>query len=253
MIKAKNITLVCNWKMNPKTREKAEKLFSQTKSVFAGTRGLSVIVCPPIAFLPLLKSNSKVVTIGAQNHSAYEEGAHTGEYSAQMIRSIGVTSVILGHSEIRAAGDTNELVNEKIKLAFKGGLMPILCIGEKKRDPEGFYLHELKEQITVALSGIPRAKLSTILFAYEPVWAIGQAATRQTTPEECLESIIFIKKIIADLYDPKVIEGMRFLYGGSVDEKNAELFIKFGGVSGLLIGRACLDPKKLSKIVSSLK
>jgi triosephosphate isomerase len=153
---------------------------------------------------------------------------------------------------MRAMGDTNELVNEKLKHALKAGLAPILCVGEKKRDAEGFYLHELKEQITVALAGIPRTKLSTMLFAYEPVWAIGQGAIRQTTPEECQESVIFIKKIIADLYDPKVIEGIKILYGGSVDEKNAELFIKFGGVSGLLIGRACLDPKKLAKIIKSI-
>ena len=252
MTKAKNLTFVCNWKMNPKTRDKAEKLFSQTKSLFIGTRGLQAIICPPMPFLPLFKSNSKTVLLGVQTHSAHDEGAHTGEYSAQMAREAGATAVILGHSEMRAVTDTNELVNEKLKHALKSGLAPILCVGEKKRDAEGFYLHELKEQITVALSGIPRAKLGAVLFAYEPVWAIGQAATRQTTPEECQESVIFIKKIIADMYDPKVIEGIKFLYGGSVDEKNAELFIKFGGVSGLLIGRACLDSKKLAKIIKSI-
>ena len=165
-----------------------------------------------------------------------------------MLKSLGVSHIIIGHSERRALGDTDEIVNNKLKTVLKYGITPILCIGEKDRDESGVYMQIVSNQLNEAFKNIPKLSLQNIVIAYEPVWAIGKNATREATQAETLEMSIFIKRYLSDFFGKNSIE-IPILYGGSVNTKNAEVFLREGGVGGLLIGRDSLDPKKFIEIL----
>jgi len=244
--------IVANWKMNPTSEKEAEKLFVATNKVISGVKKIEVAVCVPSIYLSELKRFTKKIKLGAQNSFYEESGAYTGEISAGMIYDAGARYVILGHSERRAMGETNEEINKKIKSALSAGLIPIFCVGEKTRDENHEYLNLIKTQVEECLRGILRTSISKVIIAYEPVWAIGKDALREATPAEFLEMKIFIKKVLSDLFGVK-IEIPRILYGGSLDEKNVEDFIKLGEADGFLVGRASLDPGKFGKIISIIE
>ena len=242
---------VLNWKTNPSSLKDAEKLFSKTKELTSKTKAI-FITCAPFPYLYHLKKLgiSKKMYLGAQNVATILDGAETGGVSAPMLRGAGVTSVIVGHSEERALGEINSVINRKVITALKGGLTPILCIGEKERDHGVWYLHEVKKQLEECLQGVSKKELKNIMIAYEPVWAIGASAVRNATAEESQEMAIYIRKVLSDLFDAKTAGGISILYGGSVDESNAKNFLVEGGVQGLLVGRASLDPKKIVAMIS---
>jgi triosephosphate isomerase len=154
--------------------------------------------------------------------------------------------------EERALGETNEIINEKILNLLRLKIVPILCVGEREKDKEGFYLSFVQEQIKGCLSTVPKAQIKNIIIAYEPIWAIGKNAAREATKEEFMEMKIFIKKVISDIYDAKVAHSIPILYGGSVNPKNAKLFIKEGGADGLLVGRDSLNPKNFGMILKAI-
>jgi triosephosphate isomerase len=240
-----------NWKMNPLSLKEAEKLFVSSAKSVSNIKKTEIVVCPPVIYLGFLKAISYKLkaTLGVQNISTEESGAHTGEISAEMVYGLGGRYVILGHSERRTMGETNEDVNKKIKRALSSGLVPILCVGEKERDENHEYLNFIKTQVEECLKGISRISISKIIIAYEPIWAIGKNAAREATPAEFLEMKIFIKKIFSAIFGVK-IEAPRIIYGGSVDVKNTEDFIKMGEADGFLVGRASLDAKKFSQIIN---
>jgi triosephosphate isomerase len=182
----------------------------------------------------------------------HDLSAGTGSVSAGALCDLGVSSVIVGHSERRALGDGNEVVAKKMKQALASRLRPILCVGEKERDVEGTYLGFLKEQIISALVKVPPELVKLITIAYEPVWAIGKDAKSAATPGDFLEKSIFIRRVIADLYDQKIATMIPILYGGSVDETNASSFLGEGKAQGLLVGRASLDPRSFGAIIKSV-
>ncbi len=241
--------IVGNWKMNPKTKEKARVLFSAIDKKVTKDKSprVQTVMCPPAVYLGLV--SPKKSFLGAQDVFYEAEGARTGQISPAMLEDLGVSFAIIGHSEKRAQGDTNEVVAQKIKSALSFGITPILCIGETIRDEEGKYLKFLKEQLTVSLSLISKNAISKVVIAYEPVWAIGKNATRDATPEESEEMAIFIKKVLSDLCGP-AHKNVRILYGGSVTTNNAESFLARGGVNGLLVGRESLNPKNFLEIVA---
>lgn len=252
MSKNPSYLIVTNLKMNPETEEKvlhtAKILYGTMKQI----KKSELVIAPPLVFLSSLRKLNKNKPLAAQNVFFEKNGSYTGEISAHMLADIGVTHVIIGHSERRKMGETNGDVQKKILAALGQKLVPIVCIGEEYRDDKGEYLSFLKKQIEECFAGIPKAALSRIVIAYEPLWAIGKDAIREATPEECFETVVYIKKILADLYNhtqPK----SRFLYGGSVNEKNAFPFIATGGVDGLLIGRVSLEPKKMEKLLRSIE
>jgi triosephosphate isomerase len=141
------------------------------------------------------------------------------------------------------------MIAKKAGAGIKAGLTVVLCVGEQERDAESVYLQTLKEQIIASLSGIQKRSLEKIVIAYEPVWAIGTKAKGVVEPAALLETTIFIRKVLSDLYDQTAARSMKILYGGSVDEKNAGSFMKEGGASGLLVGRASVDAKKFVEIL----
>jgi len=167
-----------------------------------------------------------------------------------MLKNFGVLFIIVGHSERRELGDTNQIINKKILATLQAKINPIFCIGEKKRDVNGFYLSFIKIKIHLGLNAVNKNQIKNITIAYEPVWAIGSGATREATPNEFIEMKIFIKKVISDMYDMKTANEIKIIYGGSVNPLNAESFLEEGGADGLLVGRDSLNPKKFGSIIN---
>jgi triosephosphate isomerase len=240
--------IVGNWKMNPRTILEARKIFSAVKLASVGLKKTDVVLCPPVVFLECLETSSKYA-LGAQNIHFEKDGAFTGEISAGMLASMKVKYVILGHSERREMGETDDFIAKKVVSAITAGLTVVLCVGEKVRDEECEYLKTLQAQIKASLSGVTKEMLKKLIIAYEPVWAIGVKATGVATPDVFLETSIFIRKVLAGIYDQPSAHAMKILYGGSADEKNAESFLKEGEANGLLVGRASVDAKKFINIL----
>lgn len=243
--------IVGNWKMNPTSNREAKQIFMVIRKAGSTLRNVQTVVCPPFLYIESLRHllTGHRVVLGAQDMFWKEEGSYTGEISSKMLAESGVRHVILGHSERRALGETNEEVNRKVKACFKYNITPILCIGESTRDNERNYLNFIREELEESLAGLPKTAIQKVIIAYEPIWAVGKEAKREATPEESQEMIIFIKKILSDFFGVKAIEGLQTLYGGSVNPKNAGEFLKDGGVDGLLVGRDSLDPKRFSLIL----
>jgi triosephosphate isomerase (TIM) len=240
--------IIGNWKMNPLSFKEAQKLFTNIAESVSDIKKTEIVICPPFLYLENLKKFSRKIFLGAQNVFWGDMGAYTGEVSGEMLYNMGVKYVILGHSERRAMGESNNNVNKKIKASIAAGLIPILCVGESIRDENHEYLNFVKIQIKECLNGISKNFISKIIIAYEPVWAIGKGAL-PAIPEEFREMNIFIRKILSDKFGVREVENTKIIYGGSVDEKNTEGFIKDGNADGFLVGRASLDPKKFSNII----
>ena len=247
--------IVANWKLNPVDPEEAGRLFRETKKRAGKLPRVKTIVCPPSIFLGVLgrsfKSDGVRVSLGGQNSSREMFGSYTGEVSPEMIKRVGGKYVILGHSEVRASGDGDDVIGDKVKTAFRVGLKVILCLGEESRDKEGQYLKELHEQLTIGLSRIKKSDLNNLLIAYEPRWAIGKKAKRADTPEEFRHNALFIKKTLSQMFGQMKGEVVPVLYGGSVTANNAGGFLGEGQAEGLLVGRESLVPSRFNQILTT--
>lgn len=239
--------IIGNWKMNPENFRAAERLARSTAKAVRAAKA-DVVVCPPHPFLGM--KLPKALRLGAQDLSSEKDGAHTGDVSSRMLSSMGVRYVIVGHSERRASGDTQETVNKKMKNTLSAGLVPVLCVGEEVRDDHSHYLHVIREELKSALKGIPKDTLTRVIVAYEPVWAVGRSAAGVLSPEDALQMNIYIRKVFADLAGEIAAKKLKVLYGGSVDAKNAGGFLTEGRMDGLLVGRASLDAKQFGAIVT---
>lgn len=253
--------VVGNWKMNPGTLKEARVIFNEIIKKSRSLKNVDVVLCPPFPFLSIgekLKAHStssgrvKNVYLGAQNVFEEVSGPYTGEISPKMLSSLGVKYVILGHSERRALGDTNKTINKKVLAALKANLLPILCVGESSRDSDGFYLAFIKHQIIECLDSVPKNQIKNIIISYEPIWAISSNALHEATKEEFIEIQIFIKKVIADLYDIKTATATKIIYGGSVSPTNAKDFID-AKADGLLVGQNSLIAQKFTEIIKIAK
>jgi triosephosphate isomerase len=246
-----NKIIAGNWKMNPVTLKDVKSTFAGVKRSAGKVRGVSVLICPPFIYLPELKKMSAgaKVEVGSQDVSAKDLGAETGSVSAYMVRDLGIKTTIIGHSERRAGGDTDELVNKKVLTALTAGLKVILCIGEAVRDDKGNYLNVLQEQLEKDLVGFPVKLADRLIIAYEPVWAIGKNATGVETPDGFLHNKIFIRKVLSGIVGRKKALATPVLYGGSANAQNAGDFLGAGQADGLLVGRDSLDPKNFAEII----
>jgi len=240
--------VVANWKMNPVSLKEAERLFGKIVKSIPRLKNTDVVVCPPVLYLEELEEISKKIILGAQNVFGYDVGPHTGEVSSEMLYNIGARYTIVGHSERREMGEKSINISKKIKALLSSSITPILCIGEKERDENHGYFNVVKTELLDSLADISKDQIPRIIIAYEPIWAIGNGA-KPATATEFFEMNLFIKKVLSDKFGMKMTAKVRILYGGSVDEKNAEEFIKVGKADGFLVGRASLDVKKFSEIV----
>ena len=244
--------IVGNWKMFPHTLDEAKVIFAaHRKSVKCLIRA-KMVLCPPSLFIePIAKmeKGKRSIVIGAQNAFYEDEGARTGEISPPQVRSVGATYVILGHSERRALGETDEVIAKKAVQANRSKLTVILCVGERSRDEAGTYFNEVREQMRKSLTGFPSDAVKRLVIAYEPIWAIGANAIRPATPHDFHEMSILIKRHLVEQFGKTAGFKVPILYGGSVDEKNAEGFLKEGAADGLLIGRLSLDAERFGTIL----
>jgi len=248
--------IVGNWKMNPIYIKDAKKIFSGIKKVASRMKNVDTVICPPFIYLSELKSSGHRCVLGSQDIFYEPEGSHTGNISYLQVKNLGIKYSIVGHSERRVQGESDEIINKKIKASLRAMVTPILCIGEEDRVLNGDHFHFLKNQLETNLTGLPKNSIKDIVIAYEPIWAIGKDAKREPTPEEIFAVVIFIKKVLSDIYGTKSVPPTKILYGGSVDQKNIEEILKDGGVDGVLVGRASLVSEKfgnLLKIADNLK
>jgi len=242
--------VVANWKMNPLTFKEAEKLFNSVAKNIPTVKKTEIVICPPSLYLEKLKRLSRKIILGAQDAFWGEVGAFTGEISSEMLYDVGARYAILGHSERRVLGENNELINKKIKSALSASLTVVLCVGEELRDEDHGYFNFVKTQLEECLVGISKNSISKIIIAYEPIWAISSTAGRHdATPLDSREMAIFIRKVLSDKFGAEAKKA-RIIYGGSVNDKNAEDFLKYGGVDGLLPGKVSLNADKFLKIIN---
>lgn len=244
--------IVGNWKMYPKTFTEAKQIFALHKKVAGKMKRTKVIICPPTIFVyPLIQtlSSGKHISVGAQNAYYEDEGARTGETSPAALASVGATHVILGHSERRAMGETDNMIALKGVQAIRNKLTVVLCVGEHTRDDAGAYFNEVREQLRRSLEGFPKNESKRLVIAYEPIWAIGAKAVRSATPNDFHEMSILIKRHLVEQFGKIAGFKVPILYGGSVDDRNAEGFMLQGGADGLLVGRVSLDAEKFGAIM----
>ena len=247
--------VIANWKANPDTLKLAKSYLNETKKFAKKFKNVDIVVCPPTIFLESLKASSPVA-LGSQDFFPEARGAFTGETGYSALLETKIKYTIVGHSERRAMGEDDVLINRKIKMALAVGLRPILCVGESKRDPNLEYLGVLKLQISEAFKDVPKSRVKDVVIAYEPVWAIGDKAKRNAKPSEIEEMAIFIKRVVGDIYKTESVPPVKILYGGSVGEVEAKYILEEAGVDGLLVGRASLVPKvfgEIIKITSEMK
>lgn len=243
--------IIGNWKMNPLLVDSAKRLALDVAKKAKKIENATLVVAPPALFIgEVAKVVRGSVLLGAQDASSERIGAHTGDIALSMLREMGVTYVIIGHSERRKKGESETLIAQKVRATLKERMTPVLCIGEWERDHEGGYYAIIETQIRSALQGVSQARLRDIVIAYEPVWAIGGKVS--AGPEIVQEMKLFIQKILTDLYGRNVASTTRILYGGSVNEKNAELLYNQSGVDGFLVGSASLNAESFIQIALSV-
>lgn len=232
-----NKVIVANWKMNPNTLGEAEDLFCASGNA---------IVCPPFVYIEELSKIESKAILGAQDIAISDEPGQTGEVSGEMLRQLGVKYVIIGHSDRRwRLGESDEVVNKKLRLALAHELTPIVCIGEKSRDTD--FDMFLQDQVMSTFAGLSSEQIEKCLIAYEPVWAISTTPGAQPdTPESALESISIIKKVLTDYCK---VKNNLFLYGGSVTSLNVRDFLSVNEISGVLVGGASLNKNEFRKII----
>jgi triosephosphate isomerase len=242
--------LAANWKMF-KTPDQTGDFFRDFLPLVAGHTRDEIVVCPPYtdvaAALEVAKGSN--IAIGVQNVHWKADGAYTGEISAPMLLCLGITHVIVGHSERRQYfGETDDTVNLRLKTALESGLTPICCVGEVLEEREaGLTDDVLRRQCVRAFHAISAKKAVKMIVAYEPVWAIGTGKT--ATPELAAQAHALIRHEAAEIFGDEFAQNLRILYGGSVKPDNATALMAQEDIDGALVGGASLDPKSFAAIV----
>jgi len=235
--------IVANWKMNPLTLKGAKLLFDAVKRGVKDIKNVEIVICPPFIYLSNIQYLKSNIKLGAQDCFWSERGAFTGEISPLMLKDLGVEYVTLGHSERRKLGETDEMINKKIKAALKVKLKPILCIGETEKERKaGKTFQILKTQLKKAFVNLSNSQIVNLSIAYEPVWAIGTG--NPCEPKEAKKVYLFLRKILKNI---------PILYGGSANSENAASYIQEANFQGLLVGGASLKAKEFIKLVKNLE
>jgi triosephosphate isomerase len=244
--------IAANWKMNM-TQGEATAFISTFLLELGESRDVEVVIVPPFTAIPAVNAaleNAQHVKVGAQNMHWERAGAFTGEISPAMLRDLFVRYVVLGHSERRALfGETDEIVNRKVRAAHEAMLRPILCVGESLAQREAGEVEKvLTTQLKGSLAGVSPKELQETVVAYEPVWAIGTGKT--ATTEQAQEAQAFIRRVLGEISDNATADKMRIQYGGSVKPDNARALMSQPDIDGALVGGASLDPRSFAQIAN---
>lgn len=245
---------MANWKMNLSYKESL-KFIKSISSFLAGSKKYSIIICPSFVSLADIAKEikGKKVELGAQDVFWMEEGAYTGEVSIHSLKELGCKDVIIGHSERRKyIHETDQMINQKIQIALKHNLTPILCIGENEEQrKENLTAKILKDQLTEDLKQIDPTN-KKIIIAYEPVWAIGTG--NEATAEQVNEAVLIIRSCLAKIFkNISVEENFKILYGGSVNQEDVSEFLNLESIDGFLIGGASANKQEFLDIINKLK
>lgn len=235
------------------------KTMEETKNFLQAVQNFSVeavemVLCTPYTNLIVFKENrNDQIQLGSQNIHWEDKGAYTGEISPLMLKELGVQYAIIGHSERREMfGETDETVNKRVHAAYRHGIKPIVCVGEKLEEREAEKTKEVvKHQTEKAIAGLSSEQVKQLVIAYEPIWAIGTGKT--SSAEDANEVIGFIRQVIADQYDQLVANEVRIQYGGSVKPENIQSFMSQPEIDGALVGGASLEPESFMALVKNAK
>lgn len=243
--------IAANWKMNL-TPAEAETFISEFIPLVKDNQTVEIVICPSATAIDRVSGTiqDSNISIGGQNIYFEEKGAFTGETSADMLNELNCQYVILGHSERRHIfGETNEMINKKVKLALEKGLNPIVCVGEMLKEREAGEMEKVVEDHVInSLKDLSAKDMDNVVIAYEPVWAIGTGKT--ATPEQAEEAHAFIRKLLIDLFDLETANKVRIQYGGSVKPDNAKDLMAKENIDGALVGGAGMKAESFSKIIN---
>ena len=241
-----------NWKMN-KLASEVPAFAEELKAVMTVSDGVEVVLCVPYPLIPAMTDAAagSLVAVGAQDVSAHESGAYTGEVSAPMLKDLRTEYCIIGHSERRAYHrETDGDINKKLFALLKEGLRPILCVGESLAQRDGgVTLSFVAEQIRSGLTGVTAEQMSSVVIAYEPIWAIGTGRT--ATADQAQEVCAHIRAVLAELYGEDMARRVSILYGGSMNAGNAGELLAMPDIDGGLIGGASLKPRDFAVIIGA--
>jgi triosephosphate isomerase len=246
--------LIANWKANPTAPHEAARLLHATGKAVGKSRKVSVAVCPPSVYLEtfwkIIQKEKLKLKLGAQDLFWEKNGPYTGQVTPEMLRHMGVSCCLVGHSERRAVGETDEQINKKIKAALTARITPILLVGEQEKN-DAIRLDILVDQLTRDLEGIALEQADKILYCYEPVWAISShSGGVADTPESALSAIAVMRDIIRRFFGMKGgSDTIKILYGGSVNEGNIAGFLKHPEISGAVVGGASLRAEEFNKMI----
>ena len=244
-----------NWKMNLTPSEGKAYAAKLAEAVKAAEADCRVMIAPSFVSLPAVSEAVKGsgITVAAQNMADHLSGAYTGEVSPEMLKDIGIETVILGHSERRQYyGETDEIINSKVLLALSLKMEVVLCVGETLEEREGGKLEEvLERQLRVGLKDVLPAEMGAITIAYEPVWAIGTGKT--ATPEDADAAHLFIRRTVAALYSEDIANNLIIQYGGSVKPGNIRALMEKENIDGALVGGASLKLEDFLPIITYSK
>ena len=241
--------IAANWKMHM-TQGESEAFLTTFLREIGDLDEVEIVIVPPFTAIPKvseLVTQTQNVKVGAQNMHWERSGPFTGEISPAMLRELFVRYVVLGHSERRAMfGETDEIVNRKVRAAYEEVLRPILCVGETLEQREK---GQVEKVLSSQLRGVEARELHETVIAYEPVWAIGTGKT--ATAGQAQEAHAFIRQILREISDEATAEKIRIQYGGSVKPDNARTLLSQPDIDGALVGGASLDPRSFAQIVQA--
>ena len=244
--------IVANWKMN-KTLSETREFISEFRRLLCLKGDVDIALSTPFTALSTAAEALKDTEIRLAGQDLFweDKGAYTGEISAIMLRDVGCTYVIIGHSERRQFfGETDETVSKKVKASLRNGLLPIICIGETPREREdGITFKVIERQLSGALRDIAKDNVVNTIVAYEPVWAIGTGKT--ATPSQANEAHQFIRERLSEAYNAGVAGGVRIIYGGSVTPENISSLMAEKEINGVLVGGASLKAESFAKICNN--
>jgi triosephosphate isomerase len=241
-----------NWKMN-KTAADGVALTRDIIEVIGRVTAVDIVLCPPFTALESVGRalEGQSIKLGAQNMHPEKNGAFTGEVSAEMLRGLFVTHVILGHSERRTYfAETDAFINKKVLSALANQMKPILCVGETLAEREaGATLAVVQRHVEGGLQGVTKEQITTVVIAYEPVWAIGTG--KVATTEQAQEVHAYIRDLLTKLYGAPLAQKVRILYGGSMKPSNAPELLAQKDIDGGLIGGASLEARSFIELVKA--
>jgi triosephosphate isomerase len=253
MANGRKYLIAGNWKMNVPSSD-AKGLAAEIVDKTQLLSKADVLVCPPFTSIQAVKDIIGApggIFLGAQNFYPEKSGAYTGEISPAMLRELGVSHVIVGHSERRSLfGESDALINRKVESALSNSLIPILCIGETiEQRRKGRAFEVVQNQIKIGLANVSLSESKKLVIAYEPVWAIGTGET--ATPQIAQEMHAFIRAQLKDLFDANAANSIKILYGGSMKAENAAELLRENDIDGGLIGGASLSAKSFVEIIKA--